>query len=93
MDMQRRTFPTTVKALDGRSAPTEAELDRMLFELVNKVGPDATDAAGPETRRVPTDAELRARCAELGLRVPARNPDAVWLRNLFPAMGRGTRRR
>jgi hypothetical protein len=83
MDVQRRTFPTTVK-----TARTEAELDRMLFELVRKFGPHATDD-DPETLRVPTDAELRARCAELGLPAPRRNPDAVWLRNLFPAMGPG----
>jgi hypothetical protein len=78
MDVQRRTFPTTVK-----TAPTEAELDRMLFELVDKFAPDAAD---PDTPRVSTDAELRARCAELGYPVPARNPDRVWIRNLFPAM-------
>ena len=54
-NMQRRTFPTTVK-----TAPTEAELDRMLFELVkDTLGGYATEA-DPETRRIPTDAELRA---------------------------------
>jgi hypothetical protein len=81
-NMQRRTFATTVK-----TAPTEVELDRMLFELVDGFGPDPADAE-PETS-APTDAELRARCAELGLPAPRRNRHAVWLRNLFPAMGRG----
>jgi hypothetical protein len=81
-NMQRRAFPTTVK-----TAPTEAELDRMLFELVDRFGPDPAGAE-PETSAL-TDAELRARCAELGLPAPRRNPDAVWLRNLFPVMGPG----
>jgi hypothetical protein len=32
MDVQLRTFPTTIKTLDGeKPAPTEAEIDQMLF--------------------------------------------------------------
>ena len=75
-NMQRRTFPTTVKTLDGKSAPTEAELDRMLFELVrDKFGADVTEAT-PEPA-VPTDAELRRKAAELGIALPPTYLDTV----------------
>ena len=50
---QRRTFDTTIKALDGqRRVPTQAELDHMLYELVrDKLTPDPPDEP-PES--VPT---------------------------------------
>jgi hypothetical protein len=70
-NMQRRTFPTTVK-----SAPTEAELDRMLFELVkDMLGANATEA-DPEPA-VPTDAELRRKAVELGITPPPTYLDEV----------------
>jgi hypothetical protein len=62
-EAQPCAFPTRIKTLDGRRrAPTEAELDRMLFELVkDKLGADAT-APAPEAA-APTDAELRDQAA------------------------------
>jgi hypothetical protein len=70
IEQKRSTFPTSIKTLDGeRQAPTEAELDRMLFELVkDKLGVDAT-APAPEAA-IPTDAELRDQARALGLTVP-----------------------
>ena len=69
-NMQRRTFDTTFKALDGqRRVPTQAELDHMLYELVrDKLTPDPPDE--PPERTVPTKTELRQRSRELGLPVP-----------------------
>jgi hypothetical protein len=50
----------------------EVALGRPLAELREEVA-----AAEPETARVPTDAELRAKCAELGYPVPPSRYDAV----------------
>lgn len=48
MEFQRRSLPTTIKTLDGeKPAPTEAEIDQMLFDW-SSVG-----AAGPSPPRPP----------------------------------------
>ena len=82
MELQHRTFPTTIKALDGeRRVPTEAELDRMLFDMVRRwCGP----ADEPEAARfsTPTDAELRRQANALGVSVPPpREGTAEWFRD------------
>ena len=68
-NMQRRTFNTSFKALDGqRRVPSQDELDHMLYELVrDKLTPDPPDE--PPGRTVPTEAELRQRSRDLGLPV------------------------
>ncbi len=70
MDKKRSIFPTSITTLDGaRRMPTEAELDRMLYELVrDKLTPD--DPEPEPERTVPTEAELRAQARELGIPVP-----------------------
>jgi hypothetical protein len=82
MEKQRRAFPSTFKALDGkRPAPTEADIDRMLFDMVRRwCGP----AADPEPARpaVPTEAELRRQAKALGIRTPPpREGSAEWFRD------------
>lgn len=82
MEFQRRTFPTTIKTVDAeKPAPTQYELDTMLFEMVKKwCGVDAT-APAPEPA-VPTETELRDQARELGLPVPApREGTAEWFRD------------
>jgi hypothetical protein len=71
MDKKRSIFPTSIKTLDGaRRVPTEAELDRMLFQLV--IGQlRGNDPAPVPEPAVPTDAELRDQARALGLPVPA----------------------
>jgi hypothetical protein len=68
---KRNMFPTIIKTRDGeRQAPAEAELDRMLFELIkDTLGVDAT-APAPEPA-VSADAELRDQACALGLTVPS----------------------
>ena len=78
-NVQRRTFPATIKSLDG--APTQAELDTRLFEMVKKwCGVDATVPA-PEPA-VSTDVELRDQAKALGIPVPPPRPGtAEWFRD------------
>ena len=70
MEKKRSIFPTSITTLDGATrVPTEAELDRMLFQLVigQLRGKDTAPAPEPA---VPTDAELRDQARELGRPVP-----------------------
>jgi hypothetical protein len=80
-DVQRRT-PTTIKTLDGeKAAPTEAEIDQMLFDIVQRWCGGATTAPAPEPA-IPTETELRDQARELGLPVPPpRQGTAGWFRH------------
>jgi hypothetical protein len=81
MEKKRSTFPTRIKTLDGEGqATTEAELDRMLFDIVKRW---CTPTPDPEPNRapVPTNAELRAQARELGvIPPPPREGSAEWFR-------------
>jgi hypothetical protein len=65
----------------GKSVPTEAELDQMLFDMVQRwsgaVG--TTPAPAPA---IPTEAALRDQARKLGLPVPPPRPGtAEWFRD------------
>lgn len=79
-DVQRRRVATTIKPLDGeKPAPTEAELDQMLFDMVQRWCGAAAPAFEPA---IPTETELRDQARELGLPVPPpRQGTAEWFRD------------
>jgi hypothetical protein len=85
-NMQRRTFDTRFKALDGqRRVPTQDELDHMLYELVRDklAAPDPDPDPGPT---IPTETELRRKARELGL--PVRPSPSERFRNEMLALFR-----